>query len=279
LKKRPRPDIVVVDHMSAGGRQAAEEAGVGWADDAGNAEIVSASVVVSRAGMKPPAPHNARWSPSVLGIAEALLDRTPATVEAITQATRLSVGAGTKGLGILTELGYLDRDARRGRHSARRVGDPRHLLDAYSSQARLRPARFSVDAGIVWRDPISGATTLAGQLRDAGTTAAVTGALAAAALAPFSVTIAPLIMYVDVGTPAELQGICRDVGLRVVSGGRLRLAPFPTPCTSALVDSVDGLPVVPWARAYADVIDAGVRGDDVAEHLAEVELVGVASDD
>lgn len=278
LKKRPRPDIVVVDYMSAGGRQAAEDAGVGWADDAGNAEILSASVVVSRVGMKPPAPHNPRWSPSVLGIAEALLDGTPATVEAIARTADLSTGAATKGLGTLTDLGHLDRDAPRGRHSARRVGDPRRLLDAYASQARLRPSRFSVETGIVWRDPISGATDLAGRLDAARTAAAVTGALAAAALAPFSMTIAPLVMYVDVGTPAELQGVCRDVGLRVVDGGRLRLAPFPTPCTSALVDSIDGLPVVPWARAYADVIDTGVRGEDVAEHLAAVELARVAGD-
>lgn len=100
----------------------------------------------------------------------------------------------------------------------------------------------------------------------------------AAALAPLSITIAPLVMYVDVGTPAEFHGTCRDVGLRVIGGGRLRLAPFPTPCTSALLESVDGLPVVPWARAYADVMDTGVRGDEVAEHLAEVALARVASD-
>ena len=33
LKRPPQPDIVVVDYMSEGGRQAAEEAGVGWADE------------------------------------------------------------------------------------------------------------------------------------------------------------------------------------------------------------------------------------------------------
>lgn len=88
----------------------------------------------------------------------------------------------------------------------------------------------------MWRDPISGATELAGKFEAAGTAAAVTGALAATALAPFSMTIAPLVLYVDVDTPAELQGVCRDLGQRVVDGGRLRLAPFPTPCTSALVD-------------------------------------------
>jgi hypothetical protein len=279
LTKRPRPDIVIADFMSESAREVAREAGVGWADDAGNAEITSRSVVVSRTGLRPPAPTSRRWSPSVLGIAEALLDGTPATVEAVAQGTGLSVGTATNGLRSLTELGLLRRDAARGRNSARHVGDARQLLDAYATAAGLRPPKFNVETGAVWHDPISDATALARRFRGAGTDAAVTGALAAATLAPFSMTIAPLVMYVDVSTPAELHGACREAGLRVVDGGRLRLAPFPTPCTSALTDSFDGLPVVPWARAYVDVMATGVRGDEVAEHLAEVSLARLTTDE
>ena len=51
-RRRGRPDIVVARRLSPGAREALSDAGVGWVDETGAAEIVVGSIIVSlyRAG-------------------------------------------------------------------------------------------------------------------------------------------------------------------------------------------------------------------------------------
>lgn len=51
------------------------------------------------------------------------------------------------------------------------------------------------------------------------------------------------------------------------------LRPFPTVAVPRLVQWVGGVAVAPWPRVYADLRPTGVRGEESAEHLAEVNGV------
>jgi hypothetical protein len=99
---------------------------------------------------------------------------------------------------------------------------------------------------------------------------AVSGALAAAALAPYLTTASNAEVYVSAETILGLEAAAATAGLKPVEGGRLVLRPFPTVSVNRLASEVGGLRVAPWPRVYVDLLHAGVRGEDAAEHLKEV---------
>src|SRR5690606_18668100 len=128
-KRRGRPDIVVARRISPGARHAFSEAGVGWVDETGAAEIAIGSVIVSRSGMppKPDAGIN-RCSPAVMAVTEALLCGVKATVSDTQSATGLSAGSCTNALRFLSNQGLLAAGATRGRGSGRHIKDENELL-------------------------------------------------------------------------------------------------------------------------------------------------------
>ncbi len=80
LHDEPRPDILVAPSMSPGARKAARDAGVGWVDESGAAEIYyrdpkSGTVIAIETKGSPPAPLDTRlgWRPAALAVCEALL--------------------------------------------------------------------------------------------------------------------------------------------------------------------------------------------------------------
>ena len=95
--RRHRPDIVVARRLSPGAREALAEAGIGWVDETGAAEIAVGSIIVSRTGRPPePTAKPARWTAAVLAAAEAILCGTKPTVDATSSATGLSAGSCTR---------------------------------------------------------------------------------------------------------------------------------------------------------------------------------------
>ena len=266
--RRNRPDIVVARRMSPGARVALSEAGIGWVDQTGAAEIVLGPIVVSRTGQPvPPATRPPRWTPSVLAVAEALLCGTRATVAAAGEATGLSTGSCTSALRILTDLGFLSARAKRGRASARRVSDEGRLLDAYAAAAASMTPKASLQIGVTWRDVIVGLAETGKTWDRARVAWAVTGAAASLMVAPYLASVSSAEVYVEAGSVVELQGVATDAGLRPIEGGRLTLRPFPTVTTRRLATEIDGLRVAPWPRIYADLRTTGVRGEESAEHL------------
>lgn len=268
--RREGVDVVVARRMSPGARAAAAATGLGWVDESGAAEIALPGLLVSRSGrrdLKVDAPP--RWTPSVIGTAEALLLGTRATVAEVERATGLSAGAATKALKTLTALGLLRAEAARGRGSAREVLDRKALLDAYATAATAAARPLFLRVGVLG-DLVDELTNLGRRWDAHGMSWAATGAAAASVLAPYLGEVGGLDVFVDAPTPATLDAVADRSGLKPIDGGRVVLRPFPTPVTQRLCAPVSGLRVAPWPRVYADLRESGVRGEEAAEHLLEV---------
>lgn len=263
--------IAVAREFSPGAKNALSEQGVGWLDETGAAEIAVESIVVSRTGRPTKQPDSeARWTPSVLATAEALLCGSTATVSSIEEITGLSTGSCTKALRTLTQLGLLASNADRGPTSGRHVTDPTALLEAYVTADKARRPAIELVVGALWRDAVVGLAQI-GERWTAGDIGwASTGAVASAVIAPFLTTIDTAVVYVDTETIAGLEATARTADLVPIEAGRLTLRPFPTVSTRRLSTLVDGLQVAPWPRVYADLQHIGVRGEEAAEHLREV---------
>jgi hypothetical protein len=269
--KRNRPDVVVARHLSPGAREILSQAGVGWIDETGAAEISLGSIVVSKGG-RPEVPREkpVRWTPASLAVAEALLCGRRAAVHAVRDATGLSVGACTKALQVLGKLGLITSSAARGRGSARTVDDVNKLLDAYAAAAAAAKAGPMIRVGVTWQDVTAGLLDTAKKWEKARIDWAATGAAAALVMAPYLTSVSTADVYVGGKTNAELEAVAATAALRPIDGGRLTLRPFPTVTTLRLAEDVDGLRVAPWPRVYADLRKTGVRGEEAAEHLREV---------
>ncbi len=265
----PLPDIVVARTMGPAARTALSDAGVGWVDETGAAEVVVGSVVISRSG-SPRKRIAPRWTRSVLAVAEAVLCGTKATVAAMTDATGLSTGTCSNALRTLTDLGLLGASAARGRGSARWVIDQDRLLAEYVGEAEALVRPQSLQVGVTWQDAVEG-LAVCGRTWDAqGTAWAASGPVAAAVMAPLLTSVRSAIVYVEADTAPRLEATAAQAGLQPVEGGRLTLAPFPTTTTRTLATTVDGIRVAPWPRVFADLQRSGVRGEEAAEHLREV---------
>jgi len=269
---RPYPDIVVAQRLSPGARAALDEAGIGWVDETGAAEIAIGLMVVSRSGTpaKPERGHLTRWTPAVMAVAEALLCGVAATVTETKSATGLSTGSCTAALRYLTDLGLLRAAAQRGRDSARRIDDPNTFLTSYAAATQTVADPLSLQVGVVWRDPVAELITTGKRWGAAGIDWVATGGVAASVMAPFLSGVSSADVYVDATSIVGLEAVAQAADLRPIDGGRLTLRPFPTVAVRRLCAEIHGLRVAPWPRVYVDLQRTGVRGEEAAEHLVEV---------
>jgi hypothetical protein len=267
--RRGRPDVVVARRLSPGARAELADAGVGWVDETGAAEIVIGQIVVSRSGVERESPRPQGWTRSALAIAEAALCGVAATVSAMQDATGLSTGSCVTALQVLSDLGLLEATAARGRESARRVADPDRLLDAYAAAAPALASQARLEVGVTWRDLVAGVRSVGRRWTDDGTEFAVTGQLGAELMAPYLTAVSTAEVYVSAETSLGLEAAAATAGLKPIEGGRLVLRPFPSVSVSRLATSINGLRVAPWPRVYVDLLGAGVRGEDAAEHLKD----------
>ena len=272
VRREPHADVLVANHLSPGARELLREAGTGWIEaGTGAARLSLDGLIVHTDGIPaPPRPARALWTSAALSIAEALLTGTPATIQAVHEATGASVGTASRVLGAWAARGLLSAEAARGRNSGRTLTDRRTFLDAYAQATSEAPSRASLTVGVLWRDPLAEMRRLAPRLDEAGISWAATGALAAAVMAPFLTTVAPVRVFIDASSVADLAVAARTLGAEPATGGRLHLEAFPTPLTANLVQSIAGVRCAPWPRVFADLRSSGVRGEDAAEHLLEV---------
>lgn len=266
-----RPDIVVADRISPGSRQALEEAGIGWVETSGAAEIDADFLVVSRSGRQPPIKEaSGDWTAAVVGVAEAVLAGVKPTVSATHQATGLSVGACTKALRVLADMQFLEAEASRGPTSGRAIADRDALLDAYVAAAHDIESSNSLAVGVTWRDPIDGLSEIGARWDESGISWVATGLVAAAVVAPLVTSVGTADVYVAASSTPELESAAAAAGLRPIEGGRLVLSQLPTPTTLQMATVIDGLRIAPWPRLVADLRRSGVRGEEAAEQVKEI---------
>ncbi len=267
------PGIIIARRMSPGARELLSQAGIGWVDETGGAEIAIGSIIVSRSGNRSDeVERSPRWTRSVVAVAEAILARNISTVAEIKEEIGLSTGSCTNALKTLTDMGYLEAKAERGPNSKRKIVDPHILLDDYAEAASNLENNESLIVGVVWRDPIEGLTAIGKKWDRAGIKWGVTGTVASMLLAPTLTTAGKAEVYVEADSIAMLRSVAERADLQSIEGGRLTLRPFPTRTTRQLLHEVDRLKIVPWPRVFADLRNSGVRGEEAAEHLREVML-------
>lgn len=274
LHDHPRPDVLVAPLMSPGARKSARDAGVGWVDESGAADIYIRDplIVIATTG-SPPMPLDARvgWRPAALAVCEALLaGNVNPTVSSVVKATGISTGSVASALKFLEGDGHLVSGAARGPGSARRIVSRDELLNAYAAAAERLRSPVSIHVGVLWRDPVAGTIELGHAWRSRNIDWAATSALAASVLAPAQTAIAPMEIYVPGRTASDLHRVAMAGGLKEIEGGRLLLRPFPTPAGATLTrQDPNGFWSMLWPRVYADIRTTGVRGEDAAEHLRE----------
>lgn len=271
VENSPLVDVVAARRVSPGARKLLDDAGIGWVDELGNAEISIGTLVISRMGRAESTPvRPQRWTPGFVSVAEAILCGIDATVAATANATGLSTGTCTNALRMLTDVGLLETDAERGRGAGRRVVDRDVLLAAYADAATALSSPDQIAVGVTWRDPVQGLIDLAPRLATQHIRWAATGAAAAAVMAPLLTNVGTTVLYVDASTVPSLEMVARSVNLKPIEGGRLVLRPSPIGWTDNSRSLIDGIYVAAWPRVYVDLRSTGVRGEEAAEHLVEV---------
>jgi len=273
LQRWPKRNaILVARKMSPGARNTLSEAGVSWADETGAAEISIGTILVSRSGISEKTNYEIQhWTPTVFAVAEALLCGAKGTQSAMQEATGLSAGSCANALRFLTDRELLISTEKRGPASARRVSDPRRLLDAYAASVNEQPTGIKLQVAVTWQDVINGVAELGHRFDSHQVDWALTGGAAAAVIAPFISSVAQATVYVEAKSVAELKALSENLKLRPIEGGRLTLKPFPSSATLRLTTLEDhDLRIAPWPRVYADLVKEGVRGEEAAEHLYEV---------
>lgn len=271
VSQMPKPQVLLLSQATPAIRQFLTRSSIGWVDRTGSAQIAEGSLLISRDSAKVLRPdRSARWTRSMLGVAEAMLTGTPGTVSAVSAATGLAASSTATALTLLSRMHLLTADAVRGRNAGRRIVKRSEFLSAYADATTTRPNLFELRIGALWQDPTKALGEAGETWTRAGIAWAATGSIAAAILAPISTQISPLQIYLDASSPAMMAAALASVGLQPLEGGRLVVAPFPSESTRRLVSANSPVPVVPWPRVYADLQDAGVRGEDAAEHLRQV---------
>lgn len=269
--QRDDGDVAVARQLSSGAIEALRDAGVGFVDETGAAEIAAGSVLVSRTGIRPkPEPPSRRWMGSVFSVAEALLCGVDATVHPCADATGLSVGSATNALAALVEFGLLVVDEARGPRSGRRLEDPDALLDAYQNAVATVRAKPSIAVGLPAGDLVEEVGRIGKLFDERELEWAATGQVAAAVMAPHLSQVTTAEVYVDAKNAFGLHQAAESADLRPIEGGRLTLRCFPSAATKVMTAEVEDLRVAPWPRVFVDLADTGVRGEEAAEHLREV---------
>lgn len=282
--------VVVASNMSRGAQAYLDERNMPWADEHGRAHIVarpallvhagaSRKVAVSRPGV--------RWSPSAGAVAELVLTHIsherrsvahPALSGVLPPNSVLAAGLPVSSAQVSKVLQRFDVEgwtrksgAQRGPAAERHLEDPSGLLSSWAAwQAHRRLPAVRTHA--TWQDPED---FLADRLAPAlpSYSWCVTGWLAANRLAPFTTSVPNITCYVEPEVfDHGLGQVVEEAGLRRVESGARVTFLRAEPQVLTLARRMD-VPIASDVRIYADLLAAGARGEDAADHLREV-LIG-----
>lgn len=271
----PTVEVVVGKKFSRGSKDWMSLHHRGWIDESGDAYLnLKTGLVILRESRTSHEMVESpiRWTKSMLTAAEAVLAGTPPTVEAVEEASGISRGSSNNALSKLESLGLLKRShGSRGPASARYVANPDALLEAYTAAAALLRARERVvRIHRLWKDALSTfEEEIAPSLNRTSTAWALTGNAASVLLAPYLSDVTIVELYVDDDLFADRDRLSDALGGRPVDRGHvIEVRALPT-SMSAMGPTIHGMHVALPARVYADLIVAGGRSAEAAQHLRE----------
>ncbi len=270
----PGPTIVIAGQATAQARELLRQQGIGLIDGGGYAHVELPGLLVhvadrgARAGGGDGASRPTRLAGKAGVAAQAmLLDPDRAW-----QVQDLAVAAGVSPALAHRVLARLDAEqltevTGAGPHRTRRVTDPSALLDLWAEEMIDRHVRRHGLYRLA-RTPGELLEAVSEGLRNEGTAHAVTGAAAAARLAPF-ITAVP-VTEVWIAATADPEALAGVLDAEAVSTGHnllLLQAEDDTPL--AFHQDVDGLSLVNPFRLYYDLRRDPRRGREQAERLRE----------
>lgn len=282
--------VITARRLSSGSVQLLTDRGLSWADADGYAEIsLPSDLFIAR--LRPrPLPRAATtamsWSRSAEAVTEFVLCRhidPPAGVShardgvdriaQIAEATRISQGQVAKVLVMLDEEGYTAKvGPERGPTSTRHLREPGRLLSDWAGHyARSARKERRADLHMMSRDPREWTEFAGGRLGNLPW--AASGWVGADAIAPFATHVPDMILYVaDDSFGDALSRLTIDgEAPQVDRGGRIHLRSAPSYIFDFTTTSVFGSVASPM-RVYADLLRAGGRGVEAAEHLRGVSI-------
>lgn len=278
-----RNPVVTAGNMSPGARDHLDRLGLAWADESGAARIVVApALAVLRASSAPV--HRVRplggfqWSPSAGAVAELLLTRRAGEPRAksvpplrvLSDQLGWSVAQVSKVMRGFDDSGWTVKSGTTGLTASRRLLDPSGMLSSWASWQAKRDLP-AVKSHAHWKDP---RTFVHDRLATAMPRESwcVTGWLALQELAPHVTTIPSISCYVEATVfDSDLPRVLDRAGLRPVEAGERVTLRRAEPHVLTLASNTWPR-TAPAVRVYADLLTAGVRGEDAAEHLRETVL-------
>jgi len=279
----PEVEVVFAKGFSLGAKDWLSAHHRGWVDESGDANVsLSTGLIIFREGGTRQVKEEAaiQWTRTMLTAAEAALSGVAPTVEAVEAATGISRGASTNALARLEKLGLLKRSqGSRGPGSARQVVDIKSFIDEYATAAgMLRKKQRVIRIHRLWKDSLEELeSAIAPALNRKADSWAVTGAAASILLAPYLSEVTVVELYVDDDLFANRDRLAELLGGSVVDRGhRIEVRALPTPM-SANGPVIRGVHVALPARVYADLVAAGGRSAEAANHLMETIDVGPSS--
>ncbi|HEU5271646.1 MAG TPA: type IV toxin-antitoxin system AbiEi family antitoxin [Jatrophihabitans sp.] len=271
--------VIVVRRMSRGGRELAESAGFGWADESGRARVVAPPGLLIACWH--PLPRDRRrssWSEGTAAVAEVLLEELigkdyrsvpiPRSSE-IVQMSGWSSSQVSRALQIFDEQGWTAKlGPERGPASQREWRDPSAALSSWAAWHREQRAEAVSAHGVGSVD--EAIELLRGISKEAWL---LSGWMAADLVAPLATAINVVTVYLAPDFyDRQLRAFMQSTELREVEHGARIVFWRADQQLFSHVDLVGGLPVAGPIRIYGDLLRLGARGEDAAEHLRDVRI-------
>jgi hypothetical protein len=269
--------VLLAPFISAESAQICTEAGIGYADLAGNARLSFDQVFIETHAAKNPF-HEKRavksvFSPKASRVLRVLLQGPlrPWKVKELASAAGVSLGhvSAVRQQLLAQEWAReeviweeLHQGVRR-QLGGIRITQPDAVLDAWASVDRWEDRTEMRDYSLLVTDPAEIATRVHEVL--GGTRHAFTQWIAAMQRHPYT-TPPVTTVYVE-AFPDETLLKEALLARRVASGGRLRLVRPADEGVLNPLQTVHGLPLVSDVQLYLDLLRAGLRGDEAAAEL------------
>ncbi|MCY4631515.1 MAG: hypothetical protein OXE75_11635 [bacterium] len=267
------PTVVIAAEMTGGAREILDGAGIGSIDGLGNVRLALPGLLMRISGTtrprRPTAPTRLSGKSSLVVQAMLLDVERSWHVSTLAQRCGVSAGLAHRVLRRLEDEGVVATDGA-GPRKARRLSNPAALLDLWAEEHRDRPTRRPVFLLAQTTDQMI--DRLCEGLETAAVDYALTGAAAAARIAPFLTSVP--VAEVWLSSMAATSEVCNELGATPVeSGPNVVLLQERDDAPLAFRTRENGVWTANVFRLYVDTRRDTQRGREQSDHLRR-EVIG-----